>query len=705
MNDARRRAWATRGTGRALALSAAVPIAFLLSCSSTSGPRHDGGAATPRTLPAAEPSRLEASLRDLTAKPHLAGTAAQRRTAEYVRDRMLAFGLESEILEYEVLLPHPRRTQAELLSPVAFQARMIEEAAAGDPDTRNETAVQPFLAWSANGAVTAPLVYVNYGRPEDFAALETLGVSPRGAIAIARYGRNYRGVKVKIAEERGCSGILIYSDPADDGPARGDVYPKGPWRPPTAVQRGSIVYSHIRPGDPTTPGVPSLPGVARTAIEDLDTLPSIVAVPLSAADAEPFLRSLEGPAVPDGWQGGFSFPYRAGGTPATVASISVEQDRSLRKIWNTVATLRGFDLSDEVVLAGNHRDAWVHGAADPSSGTAVLLEAARLLALEAAEGRRPRRTIRFATWDAEEFGLVGSTEYGEHRRDELSRSTVLYVNCDTAVTGDSPHVSGPATLRRFVAGVLAGVPDGDGGTLLDRVRGDKPDFTMGLLGGGSDFAVFQNHLGIPCLDVASSGPYGVYHSGFDTFGWMKSHGDPTFEHHARVATLLASLLRAAADSPILPLDHDAGGAAMLAWLTEIETIRPGLDTAPLRRRIEAIREVQTKVDSALAASPPDAAGAHGTALRRLSTRLERSLLTERGLPGRPFMRHLLFAPDTATGYGVSTFPRLREAAAAGQAADIAAAIEETGATLAALESALRALLAAATTEAPPAGPR
>ncbi|MCA9321782.1 MAG: M28 family peptidase, partial [Planctomycetes bacterium] len=566
----------------------------------------------------------------------------------------------------------------EMVAPFAYAAELREAGTERDSDTLNRDALPPFLAYSPDGLITAPLVYANYGRREDLEALVARGIGLRGAMLLVRYGQIFRGSKVRLAEEFGAVGVLIYSDPADDGFARGEVYPDGPFRPATAVERGSILYLFEYPGDPGTPGRPSLAGAEQLTYDAMGSLPGIPAMCLSHADARPFLESLAGPTVPKGWQGGLPFTYHLGGEGRVRVQLQIESDYRLRRIRNVEGLWPGLQFPDEEIIIGNHRDAWVHGAVDPGTGTAVTLEAARLIAERARAGEPPQRSVRVCFWDGEEFGLLGSTEYGEQFAERLQRGTALYLNLDVAVSGDELRAAGVPVLEAPLRAILA-----QGG----------PEFALrsdyGDLGSGSDYTVFLDHLGIPSLDLGSSGPQGVYHSGYDTFGFVKRHIDPDFSRHARMAGIVAEVAQTFSRVALLPYDFAATGQAVRRHAMAVEGAHPQLDLAEIKELGSQIETLGAKIAEARLQAESGAALPleRLLAINHRQIAAERALLLPDGLPGRPWYRHALWAPARDLGYGAAPLPPLSDAAMSGDRAQIL-----EGAAL--LARALRAHLAA-----------
>src|SRR3984957_14709045 len=509
-----------------------------------------------------DPKPAEEHLRTLTKVPHMAGTTEDKETAEYVAQRFREAGLDTEIVEYKVWINYPQEINVDLTAPAGVEMHgPTREHVDGDSFQDDSRVVLPFNGMSPSGDVEADIVYANYGTPEDFEKLDKLKIDVRGKIVLVRYGQNFRGVKVLVAQEHGAAGVIIYSDPADDGWRRGDKYPEGPWRPDTGVQRGSVGYMFEFPGDPTTPGVasvPSLPDSKRTPPQQSAQLPKIPTTPLSYGDAWPILEHLTGPDSPREWQGALPFTYHVGPGPVKV-KIHLKQDYQFRAIWDVIGRVRGKDLPDEWVVAGNHRDAWVYGAVDPNSGTAAMLEAVHGLGELLKAGWKPKRTLVFGSWDGEEEGLVGSTEWGEQHETDLANA-VAYFNMDVAVSGSAFGASSIPSLKRFVSEVTKAVPSPKGGTVYDVWKkasqpgsqaqsatdaiGDskrtpaaqgKLEVPVGDLGSGSDYTVFLQHLGVPSTDITSNGPYGVYHSAFDNINWFKRFADPDFLYEQEMA--------------------------------------------------------------------------------------------------------------------------------------------------------------------------
>jgi N-acetylated-alpha-linked acidic dipeptidase len=532
--------------------------------------------------------------------------------------------------------------------------------------------------------VTAPVVYVNYGMPEDYRELAHLGVSVEGKIAIARYGRGYRGIKAKLAEEHKAAALILYSDPQDDGYAAGDPYPRGPWRPMSGIQRGSIVYTQIYPGDPLTPGVAATPDARRLAPSDAAALPRIPTMPISARDAGVILASLGGRHVPRGWQGALPFTYHVGPGDAEV-HMKLAMDYAQRPLYNVIARLRGA-MDDEWVLLGNHHDAWVFGAADPGSGTAAMLETARALGELARAGWKPRRTIVICAWDGEEPGLLGSTAWVEANRAELQAKAVAYINTDVGVSGPNFTASATPSLKELLRDVARDVPDPNtglrvydvwqehaarpreetSGTARPAPRVDlSGQAPVGALGAGSDFCAFFDRAGIPSLDVAFGGDYGVYHSLYDDFYWMKHFGDPAFAYHVALARVLGTLALRLGEADVLPFDYPAYASEIEHTATNLIThaarsadadrLAPVLDAAA-RLSISASRAaLALRVVSAAPLDPEKA-----DPINHALAGVEQALLAPEGLASRPWFRHTIYAPGSYEGYAAEPLPGLSE---------------------------------------------
>ena len=650
------------------------------------------------------PARASTYSKALSHEAHVSGTPAQSRTRDYVIAQMKQWGLETEVRSYDVWMPHPTSVRVARVSPQPKELSLPEPPVASDP-TSKLPQFPTVNGYSGQGDVTADVVYVNYGLIEDYAQLDSMGVSVKGKIAIARYGRSFRGIKAREAEKHGAVGLLIYSDPQDDGYAAGDVYPDGPMRNSAGVQRGSILNID---GDPSTPGYGSTPGVPRLTPDKMD-IPHIPVVPIGYGNASELLRFIRGADIPRGWQGGLPFHYHAGPGPVR-ARVSVRDDRStkaLKPIYDTFGMIRGSEFSDELVIIGGHRDAWGPGAADNLSGTVSVLEAARAVAEAVKNGQRPKRTIIFATWDAEEWGLIGSTEFVEDDSLRLARNAVAYLNQDVAAQGARFGGSGSPSLRATLRDVARIVPDPNGkGSVYAEWRrasavADSAEPPMGDPGGGSDFAGFYNHLGIPILDWGFGGPGGVYHSQYDSYAWMSRFGDPGFVYHATAARIAAAMVLRVANADVLPYDYVEFARTMRHYVPPIDRAIADhhwtVSTTSLQRAIDRLEREATAFaqarDSALASS----VGA--TALRHTNQalmRVERALTRPEGLKTRPWFRNLIYVADENNGYANMVLPSVNEAIRAGSEAltsseieDLAKHFDDAASALAAAREGLR----------------
>ena len=535
--------------------------------------------------------------------------------------------------------------------------------------------------------MTAPLVYVNYGLPPDYEALKKIGVDVKGKIAIARYGNSFRGVKAKVAQDNGAVGLIIYSDPADDGFTQGDVYPKGPWRPLNSAQRGSVQFLFQAPGDPLTPGRPSVPGVARLKMEEVTNMPRIPVQPISYGDARRLLEPLKGPVRPRGFQGGLAFTYHVGATEAVRVHLKTQMDYQVRKIWNVISRIDGADEKDRWVIMGNHRDAWTFGAVDPNSGTTAMLEAARGFGSLLKQGWKPRRTIMLCSWDGEEYGLVGSTEWVEEHADELRQKAVAYLNMDSAVSGSRFGVAAVPSMWKLIRSVTRDIREPNGKTIYqqwqDCAREQRPDPEMtsavegtdariaeariGSLGSGSDYTPFLQHIGIASTDMGFGGDYGVYHSAYDSFYWMTHFGDPTFGYHVTAARLWGTTAMRLADASVLPFDYTAYADQIREFFDESlklakrRNLAGTLDEEAMNDALKDFTQQAARVERARASSTNEGPSRKLQRLNDALIMVERALTDSRGLKGRPWYRHQIYAPGTYTGYASQPLPDFRQA--------------------------------------------
>jgi len=633
--------------------------------------------------------------RDLSAVPHMAGTPAQAVTRDYVLQRMKAWGVDAWSKEYTVYLPQPDTVAAWIITGARATRLALAEPGSGPQ-------IPPFNGYTGDGDATADVVYVNYGLIEDYKTLDSLGISVRGKIAIARYGRSFRGIKAREAQKRGAVGLIVYSDPQEDGYFRGDVYPKGPMRNADGIQRGSMMNGN---GDPTTPSWSSVEGARRVPEDSLD-IPKIPIIPMSYGNARRFLEPMTGPSVPQSWQGALPFRYHVGPGPER-ARMRVKTERGARafhKIWNTVGIIRGARWPDQWVVVGGHRDAWGPGARDNVSGSVCVLETARAFATLAREGQRPARSVVFATWDAEEWGLIGSTEWVEELEDTLRANVVAYINEDGTFSGPNFSGAGSPSLKPLLRAVTRVVPDPVGpGTVYDvwlkAHNGDTTALTFGNLGGGSDFSGFYHHLGIPAGGIGFDGPDGIYHSMYDSYDWMTRFGDPAYKTHRAGAQLVAVIMSRLANSELLPLDYAAFGTEMNGLVAQLDsgiakkqwtqavstqTLKDALD------RFTAVARAFGAERDSVARGAVDSARAQR--VNQALMQVERRLTRPNGLVSRPWFRSLQFAADVDNGYATMAFPTVNEAI---RYADAAAATRELGDLVNRIDQARAALVEAA----------
>lgn len=649
-----------------------------------------------RLLAVPDTASVRQMSRDLSAVPHMAGTPAQATTRDYVLDKMKSWGVDAWSKEYTVFIPQPDTVEAWIIN-----GSRTTRLALAEPGTGPQ--IPPFNGYTGDGNVTADVVYVNYGLIEDYKTLDSLGVSVSGKIAIARYGRSFRGIKAREAQKRGAVGLIVYSDPQDDGYFRGDVYPKGPMRNADGIQRGSMMNGN---GDPTTPSWASVEGARRVSEDSLD-IPKIPIIPMSYGNARRFLEVMTGPAVPQSWQGGLPFHYHVG-PGAARARMHVKTERGARgfhKIWNTIGMIRGTRWPDEWVVVGGHRDAWGPGARDNVSGTVSVLETARAFATLAQAGERPARTVVFATWDAEEWGLIGSTEWVEELEDTLRAHAVAYINEDGTFSGPNFGGSGSPSLKPLLRAAAQAVPDPTGpGSVYDvwlkKNSGDTTKLTMGNLGGGSDFSGFYHHLGIPAGGIGFDGPDGIYHSMYDSYDWMSRFGDPGYKAHRAGAQLVAVILGRLANADLLPLDYVSFGTEMDALVSQLDSglakkqWTQTVNTQPLKDALDRFTAVahvfETARGTALRAGPIDSSRAER--VNQALMQVERRLTRPEGLVSRPWFRSLQFAADLDNGYATMAFPSVNEAI---RYADAATATKELADLVTRVDQARSALVEAA----------
>jgi N-acetylated-alpha-linked acidic dipeptidase len=669
-------------------------------------------------------ANLRQYMQRLSAHPHHVGSPYDKDNAEWMLAKFKEWGWDAKIENYYVLFPSPKERVLELTEPTHFTAKLQEPPVPGDATSSQQDEQLPsYNAYSIDGDVTAPLVYVNYGAPDDYKELERLGVSVKGAIVIARYGQTWRGIKPKLAAEHGAVGCLIYSDPRDDGYAQGQTYPAGPFRPPDGVQRGSVMDMPVYPGDPLTPGVGATKDAKRLKLSEVTTLTKVPTLPISYADAQPLLAALTGPVAPENWRGGLPITYRVGPGGAKV-HLKVSFNWDTKPLYDVIARIPGSTYPDEWIVRGNHHDAWVNGAEDPVAGAVALLEEARGLGTLVRQGWRPKRTIVYCVWDGEEEALLGSTEWAEDHAAELERKAAVYINSDGNGRGYL-NMSGSHTLEKFINGVARDVKDPETGlsvwkrlqlrriehaaatstTSVPQERQEarqRADLRIAALGSGSDYSSFIDHLGIASLNLGFGGEDegGIYHSVYDDFNWYTHFSDTDFSYgQALSQTVGLSVLRLA-DAEVIPFDYSDFTDTIRRYVDEIdhlaqtqrtdvlernreiddgvftatddprrpmmapakELVPPYLNLAPLHNGLEVLERSSEQYEKALnrAMQGDKLAQASLPAINAQLIGVERTLTLPDGLPGRPWYRNQIYAPGLYTGYGVKTLPGVRE---------------------------------------------
>jgi N-acetylated-alpha-linked acidic dipeptidase len=679
-----------------------------------------------------DPSDLKGWLRTLSSEANHVGSPHDRANAELVRDLFRQWGWDARIEEFQVLYPTLKSHTLELLAPTRFVASLVEPAIQGDATSARTDALAPYNEYGADGDVTGQLVYLNYGMPEDYKALARRGIEVKGRIVIIRYGRGWRGLKPKLAQEHGAIGCIIYSDPHDDGYTRGDVYPRGGWRPSGGVQRGSVLDITQYPGDPLTPGVGATRDAHRLPISQATTILKIPVIPISYGDAQPLLEALAGPVAPSRWRGALPITYHLGPGPAQV-HLAISSNWDLKPLYDVIARIPGAN-ADEWVVRGNHRDGWVFGAWDPLSGQVAMLAEAKAIGALLKTGWRPQRTLVYASWDGEEPGLLGSTEWAEAHATELQRKAVLYLNSDSNTRGFL-EPQGSHSLQRLVNDVAATVKDPETGVSTQArlrarmlVLGYEPDsedtseiaeqkardaklaaaggdLPLGALGSGSDYTPFLQHLGLSALSIEYRGEddqTGVYHSSYDTFEHYVRFGDPGFAYGIAEAQTVGHVVLRMAQAPVLPLEFGDFASTVGDYLGQLhklvedkhkhatelarlldqnaftlstdptrallppapEEAVPEVDFAPLESAVAQLRRSARAYDEAytrLNAGELKLGVTQRRQLNRLLQGMEQKLTDPRGLPGRAWYKHFIYAPGVLTGYGVKTLPAVREA--------------------------------------------
>jgi N-acetylated-alpha-linked acidic dipeptidase len=608
-----------------------------------------------KRLPSAEEIRRHH--RHFTAEPHPAGSERNNQLARDIADIWKQQGWdEVKLHRYDVLVSFPREIVLEMVAPTTYRASLREDTYDVDPDTKNPRVRGGYLSLSASGEVTAPIVYAFGGNPEDYDLLRRNGIDVRGKIVLVRYSNpySYRGFKALTAEKMGAAAMLIYSDPKEDGYARGKVFPDGPWGPDSHIQRGAITYDFMVAGDPLTPGWASVPGAKLIKPEEAVSLPKIMAVPMSWRDAKPLLEKMGGPVAPRAWQGALPIQYRLGGEARV--HLKVDMDTSVQPNYVVEARIRGAQHPEELVLMANHRDAWEFGGVDPSSGTASMMELTRALGELVKQGHRPARTLVACSWDGEEVGLTGSTEWGEQFADELKQNLVAYLNVDSSASGPDFDGQAVASLAPMLIETSKSLTAPSGKTLYDEWRAStrkerkKPvtdrDLVNTRIGSGSDHTVFLNHLGRPVFNLSFEGPYGVYHSVYDNHFWVSRIGDPGFRYHRLMSQLWGVLALRLANAEVLPFDCAVYADHLRQFVDELRPkARAKVDLAPVLRRVAefgaAGRQLNQAIAQALAAGALE--GDRARRVNRSLMQVESNWLTPEGIPGRPWFKHLLYA--------------------------------------------------------------
>jgi N-acetylated-alpha-linked acidic dipeptidase len=671
-----------------------------------------------RAIP--DPANLKEYMRRLSARPHHVGSPYDKDNAEWILARFKEWGLDAHIETFDVLFPTPKIRVLEMVEPTKFTAKLEEPAIAIDPTSNQKSEQLPtYNAYSVDGDVTAPLVFVNYGLTEDYEKLDRLGISVKGAIVIAKYYQSWRGVKPKVAAEHGAIGCLIYSEPKDDGYSRDNVFPQGPMRPADGVQRGSVMdFASSNPGDPLTPGYVASPEHPRLAIKDAKSITKIPVLPISYGDAQPLLAALKGPMAPDEWKGSLPISYHVGPGPAKV-HLKVEFNWDLKPVNDVIAKIPGSVAPDEWIIRGNHHDGWVNGAEDPVSGQAPLLEEARALSLLLKQGWKPRRTIIYAAWDGEEPMLLGSTEWVEAHADELRQHAAVYINTDGNDRG-LLSMGGSHTLEQFINGVARDIEDPETKmTVWQRLQlsniaqaksaddkkelRQRPDLRINALGSGTDFTGFLDHLGIATLDLGFAGEdeQGIYHSIYDDFYWYMHFSDYDFIYGRALSQTVGTSVMRLADAEVLPFDFVDFADTIQKYTKDLEKlladkqeeirernqeleegvfkatldprrptvapmkeeVPPHLNFAPMQNAADALAKSAEHYHQAWSHKQSALSETQAESLRALNQQLmqsERRLTNEDGLPRRSWYKHLLYAPGVYSGYEVKTVPSVRE---------------------------------------------
>jgi N-acetylated-alpha-linked acidic dipeptidase len=673
-----------------------------------------------RAIPS--PDNLRSYMQRLSARPHHVGSPYDKDNAEWIAAKFKEFGLDTHIEQFDVLFPTPKERAVELVEGgPKFVAKLQEPALPQDPTSSQQAEQLPtYNAYSIDGDVTAPLVYVNYGIPEDYEQLERMGISVKGKIVIARYYHSWRGIKPKVAAEHGAVGCLIFSDPHEDGFVHGETFPAGPFRPPDGVQRGSVADMPYYPGDPLTPGVGATKDAKRLKIEDAPTITKIPVLPISYADAQPLLAALTGRVAPEEWRGGLGITYHVGPGPAKV-HLKVKSNWDIKPIYDVIGKIQGATFPDEWVIRGNHHDGWVNGAEDPISGQVAIIEEARALGELVKSGWKPKRTIIYCAWDGEEPGLLGSTEWAEQHYDELRAHAVAYINSDGNGRGYL-RVEGSHTLEKFSNDIARDISDPETKLTVwkrqqlheianaktaeqrEEIR-KRADLRIPALGSGSDYTAFLQHDGVAALNIGFGGEDqgGIYHSIYDDFYWFTHFSDTEFVYERALAQTGGTAIMRLADADLLPFEFNDFADTVQTYLKElkalsqkmqddirernreieegvfkatndpkrplvspvVEAVPPHLNFAPMENAVDTLNRSAADYRKALEQSNANAGAALASAslaeVNKMLIESERKLTNAEGLPNRPWFKHQLYAPGFYTGYGVKTVPAVREA--------------------------------------------
>jgi N-acetylated-alpha-linked acidic dipeptidase len=663
-----------------------------------------------RAIPSQQ--NLRDYMQRLSARPHHVGSPYDKDNAEWIAAKLKGWGLDARIENFDVLFPTPKERLVEMVEPSKFTAKLEEPAVSVDSTSNQQSEQLPvYHAYSSDGEATAPLVYVNYGIPADYEQLARMGISVNGAIVITRYGASWRGIKPKVAAEHGALACIVYSDPRDDGYYGNDVFPNGPDRPRDGAQRGSVMDMPLYPGDPLTPGVGATPDAKRLPLNEAKTLTKIPVLPMSYGDAQPLLAALKGPVAPDSWRGALPITYHVGPGPAKV-HMRLKFNWDTKRLYDVIVRIPGSEYPDEWIIRGNHHDAWVNGAEDPVSGAVAEMEEMRGLSELLKQGWKPKRTIVYCFWDGEEPGLLGSTEWGEAHAADLEKHAVVYINSDTNGRGFL-NIEGSHTLENFMNGVMKDIQDPETKMTVwkrEQLAGiarapdrraelrARPDLRIGALGSGSDYTVFIDHLGIASIDLGyggEGGGGGVYHSIYDDFYWYTHFADTDFMYGRLLSETVGTAVIRIADAGLLPFQFGDFADTARIYVDELkkldadqraeivernreidegaftaaadprkqfvpppkDPVPPHLNFAPLENGIDALTRSAQRYDAAR----QNASASNMQSVNAKLIESERRLTDSSGLPGRPWFRHMIYAPGFYTGYGVKTIPGVREA--------------------------------------------